>query len=79
VAKQAPDFASQIRSVWSSDAETIRNPSGDHAQARTQSRCPCIVARQAPNFASQICSLWSEDADTIRNPSGDHAQLLTPI
>ena len=77
VESAAPDSPSQIRSVPSSDAETMRRPSGDHPQPLTQSVWPERVERHTPDSASQIRSVLSSDAETMRRPSSDHPQPLT--
>jgi hypothetical protein len=52
-------LASQMRSVLSSDAETVRDESGDQAHPNTPSEWPLSVASAAPVLASQMRSVWS--------------------
>ena len=66
-------------SVWSSDAETTRRPSGVTAHACHPAGVAFEVASARPLSRSQTFSVWSADAETTRRPSGVTAHALHPV
>ena len=68
---------SQTRAVLSSDAVTMRDPSGLKAADRTESAWPLRTAIALPVAASQTRAVLSDDVVTMRDPSGLKAAELT--
>ena len=62
--------ASQMRAVLSSDAVTMRDPSGLKAAEFTASSWPRRTAISLAVAASQMRAVLSSDAVTMRDPSG---------
>ena len=78
LADRWPVAASQTRAVLSSDAVTMRLPSGLNAALTTASSWPLSGAPIGwPVAASQIRAVLSSDAVTMRLPSGLNAALDT--
>ncbi len=77
VARGLPVAASQTRAVLSSDAVTMRVPSGLNCALLTPRSCPESVARGLPVAASQTRAVLSYDAVTMRVPSGLNCALVT--
>ena len=70
-----PVAASQMRSVWSPEAESTAVPSCDHAQPFTSFVWPERMAVVVPVAASQMRSVLSPEAESTAVLSGDHAQV----
>ena len=63
-----------MRSVKSSDADTMRDPEGENAIAVMDLVCPCNGCPiMLVSFASKRRSVLSEDAATNLEPSGEKA------
>src|SRR5256714_575124 len=75
--RQSLLLASQILTVWSSDADASRAESCEKATELTAWLWPSSVCRQAPLLASQILTLPSYDADASRAGSCEKATELT--
>ena len=74
----SPVLASQMRAVPSSDAVTIRVPSGLKAAEITQLSCCCLsLVSTSPVFAFHIRAVLSSEAVTIRSPVGSNAAKVT--
>ena len=69
--------ASQMRAVLSSDAVTMRDPSGLKAAERTALSWPRRTAISLAVAASQMRAVLSSDAVTMRDPSGLKAAEFT--
>ncbi len=72
-----PVAASQMRAVLSSDAVTMRDPSGLNAAEFTIASWPRRTAIALPVAASQMRAVLSSDAVTMREPSGLNAAEQT--
>ena len=59
-----------MMAVWSSDAVTMRLPSGLNDADLTAFLCPSSVRIFWPDAASQTIAVLSSDAVTMRLPSG---------
>ena len=71
--------ASQMRAVSSSDAVTMRDPSGLKATDATVSSWPRRTAISFAVAASQMRAVLSSDAVTMRDPSGLNAAEVTSL
>ena len=60
-----------MRAVLSTEAVTMRLPSGEYAADSTQPWWPLRTVSEAPLAASQIRAVLSNEAVTIRVPSGE--------
>src|SRR5688500_16065963 len=66
--------ASQMRAVLSSEAVTMRRPSGENAADRTRAG-PEMTAIGLAVSASQIRAVRAPEAVTMRRPSGEKAAV----
>ena len=69
--------ASQMRAVWSSEAVTMRRPSGENAAEKTRSPWPESTASCLAVAASQTRAVLSAEAVTMRRPSGENSAQMT--
>ena len=77
VAMTAPVAASHTRAVLSSEAVTMRDPSGLNAAFHTQMSCPDSVVSVAPLATSQTRAVPSKEVVATRRPSGLNTALFT--
>src|SRR5215831_19708557 len=68
-----------MRAVWSSDAVTMRDPSGLKAAEFTKRSWPRRTAISLALAASQMRAVLSFDAVTMRDPSGLKAAEFTAL
>ena len=73
----APEAASQTRTLRSADPLARRAPSGEHARQSTPCACPVSVRRQACVSASHMRMSRSAPPEAIQRPSGLQTSVRT--
>ena len=74
---QLLELTSQMRVVWSEEAERASFPSALQATLRTERECPSRTPMQFPEFTSQMCAVLSEEPERASFPSALQATLHT--